>query len=152
MLCAGCIVPLCSEASDCRIGCNCCYCFTVASLAPVCLRVSCFGSIAVLCCAVLCVQWVAQSVALPEQHLSGTINRLKAFNAKRKWRAVAAVVMMGARLGLKKRNRNGNEEARGEHGCESRDMRRQPENPCVASTYVTVFPSQPKAHILFSEK
>eukprot|EP00752_Nemacystus_decipiens_P012818 g11352.t1 len=49
-------------------------------------------------------------------HLSDTIHRLKAFNAKRKWRAVAAVVMLGARLGLKKRNRSASEEEREEHG------------------------------------
>lgn len=53
-------------------------------------------------------------------HLSDTIHRLKAFNAKRKWRAVAAVVMLGARLGLKKRNRSASEEEREERGCESK--------------------------------
>lgn len=81
------------------------------------------GSTAWLYCTV-CLQWITQSVVLPVQHLSGTINRLKAFNAKRKWRAVAAVVMMGARLGLKKRHRDGTEGTRGEQGCKSRHTRR----------------------------
>lgn len=63
-------------------------------------------------------QWVVQSNQLPQQHLSGTINRLKAFNAKRKWRAVATVVMMGARLGRRKRDRASSGEKAGNHGCE----------------------------------
>lgn len=67
-------------------------------------------------------QWVAQSCEDDQHeyaHLSDTIVRLKAFNAKRKWRAVAAVVMLGARFGVKKRNRSASEEDRGENGCES---------------------------------
>lgn len=66
-------------------------------------------------------QWVVQSNELPQQHLSGTIVRLKAFNAKRKWRAVATVVMMGARLSRKKRDRQSSEEKalqHLQHGCE----------------------------------
>ena len=63
-------------------------------------------------------QWVVQSNELPQQHLSGTIHRLKAFNAKRKWRAVATVVMMGARLRRRKRDRTSSEEKAGHHGCE----------------------------------
>eukprot|EP00903_Cladosiphon_okamuranus_P009913 g9412.t1 len=55
-------------------------------------------------------------------HLSDTIHRLKVFNARRKWRAVAAVVMWGARVGLKKRNRSASEEEREEHGFSVREI------------------------------
>lgn len=64
-------------------------------------------------------QWMSQQAGLPAQHLSGTISRLKAFNAKRKWRAVASVVMLGAKFGLKKRGRaDSNEGPKAYHDCE----------------------------------
>lgn len=80
----------------------------------------------VLCCFLfshLKNQWLSSSCDNVDEysHLSGTIHRLKAFNAKRKWRAVAAVVMLGTRLGmgLKKRARNASDDSSaGEHGCE----------------------------------
>ncbi|CAM9628981.1 unnamed protein product [Ectocarpus sp. 6 AP-2014] len=56
--------------------------------------------------------WLTSACDHEYDHLSDTIHRLKAFNAKRKWRAVAAVVMLGARLGLKKRARSSSEEER----------------------------------------
>lgn len=64
-------------------------------------------------------QWLTSACDQEYDHLSDTIHRLKAFNAKRKWRAVAAVVMLGARLGLKKRARSASEEGREDkNGCE----------------------------------
>lgn len=65
-------------------------------------------------------QWVTQACNRDVHeyvHLSDTIVRLKAFNAKRKWRAVAAVVMLGARLGVKKRNRSASKGDQAQHGC-----------------------------------
>lgn len=64
-------------------------------------------------------QWLTSACDHEYDHLSDTIHRLKAFNAKRKWRAVAAVIMLGARLGLKKRARSVSEEGREDkNGCE----------------------------------
>ncbi|CAN0288372.1 unnamed protein product, partial [Hapterophycus canaliculatus] len=61
--------------------------------------------------------WVTQSSHHKYDNLCGTLDRLKVFNAKRKWRAVAAVVMLGARLGmgLKKRSRSSSEGGHGGH-------------------------------------
>ncbi|CAM9567411.1 unnamed protein product, partial [Phaeothamnion confervicola] len=49
--------------------------------------------------------WVRKRSVLPAAHLGGTIQRLKTFNAKRKWRAAAMVCMVGARFALKRRLR-----------------------------------------------
>ena len=86
-------------------------------------------------------QWVGESCDHDRRdvHLSDTIVRLKAFNAKRKWRAVAAVVMLGARLGVKKRNRSASEGEQGQCGCEF--VRFASENTVVMRfLYITYFP------------
>ncbi|CAM9707408.1 unnamed protein product [Scytosiphon promiscuus] len=69
--------------------------------------------------------WVTEQSSEQEYaHLSATLDRLKVFNAKRKWRAAAAVVMLGARLGmgLKKRSRDSSEGDRGGHGFSALEL------------------------------
>ncbi|CAM9934371.1 unnamed protein product [Pylaiella littoralis] len=49
--------------------------------------------------------WLSESCDVEYSHLVRTIRRLKEHNTKRKWRAAAAVMMLGTKLGRKKRSR-----------------------------------------------